>query len=85
MVTQIWNLQALVHLHEAGLAHCDWKPANIVLQRQPDGNVLCKPIDFGFARICRGLCPSAVTVFQELWMLLVRQALSTVCMAELVH
>ncbi|EIE21738.1 kinase-like protein [Coccomyxa subellipsoidea C-169] len=80
------TMQALADLHEAGLAHCDWKPANLVLHRQPGGNVLCKPIDFGFARICRGepqyyyrgtetfLSPE---LLENRWQLLLKQKIST--------
>ncbi|BDA47147.1 probable ribosomal protein S6 kinase alpha-5 [Coccomyxa sp. Obi] len=48
------TLKALLQMHDAGLAHCDWKPDNLVLQPQPDGSTLCKPIDFGFAHVHRG-------------------------------
>ncbi len=75
-------LQALADLHEAGLAHCDWKPDNLVLQRQPNGNVLCKPIDFGFARICRGQSPLVTQNSQSLVMPVFEQALSTNWMAS---
>jgi tRNA A-37 threonylcarbamoyl transferase component Bud32 len=69
------SAQALVQLHEAGLAHCDWKSSNLVLQRLRDGSILCKPIDFGFAQVSNGKdschCIWAMTdeakVFHQAW------------------
>jgi tetratricopeptide (TPR) repeat protein len=38
--------QALAHLHDAGLVHCDLKPSNVLVE--PDGRVVI--LDFGLAR-----------------------------------
>jgi serine/threonine-protein kinase len=41
-------LDALAHVHDAGLVHCDVKPANIMIERTPSG-VRPVLIDFGLA------------------------------------
>ena len=43
-------MDALVAAHEAGFAHRDLKPDNIVLDRGRDGNVTPKLLDFGLAK-----------------------------------
>lgn len=41
---------ALQHLHDLGIVHCDLKPDNILLKSQGQGNI-AKLIDFGLARL----------------------------------
>jgi len=45
--------EALAHMHDTELVHCDIKPENIFLVRQPEGRrqrVLAKIIDFGLSK-----------------------------------
>lgn len=45
--------EALAHMHDAELVHCDIKPENIFLVRQPDGGrqrVQARIIDFGLSK-----------------------------------
>ena len=43
--------QALVHMHHRGVAHCDIKPANVLLAHEfnATGSNVVKVVDFGFA------------------------------------
>ena len=41
---------AIDHLHEHLIAHCDIKPANIMINEDKDGNIEIKLIDFGLSR-----------------------------------
>jgi serine/threonine-protein kinase len=50
-------LEALHDLHCAGFIHCDIKPGNVFLQRDPEGGEQVKLIDFGISQKVR---PSTV-------------------------
>jgi serine/threonine protein kinase len=43
--------QALLALHSSHIAHCDLKPANVLLDRADDGRLVAILTDFGIARI----------------------------------
>ena len=40
-----------MYMHELGVAHCDMKPANLLLEKEfePTGNNVVKAVEFGFA------------------------------------
>jgi serine/threonine protein kinase len=44
---------ALDAVHAAGVAHCDLKPENVMLQPLSDGSEQVKLIDFGIAKLAR--------------------------------
>ena len=43
--------EALMFLHSHGLAHCDIKPQNVLLDEEDDGELYCVLTDFGITRI----------------------------------
>jgi serine/threonine protein kinase len=56
-------LNALSALSDAGIAHRDIKPGNVVLDRSGEGRTLLKLVDFGIAKELGGEAP---TVLEEL-------------------
>ncbi|QDG54188.1 tetratricopeptide repeat protein [Persicimonas caeni] len=47
----IQTLNALESAHEAGIVHCDLKPANIMVERVAGQNDFIKVLDFGIAKV----------------------------------
>ena len=56
MVAQI--AKALVNAHEHGIIHRDLKPGNIHVRQLPEGDVHCKVLDFGIAKVLHGTTDS---------------------------
>ncbi|MEE2779561.1 MAG: serine/threonine-protein kinase, partial [Myxococcota bacterium] len=52
LVSQI--VKALVNAHENGIVHRDLKPANIHIRQMSGGDVHCKVLDFGIAKVLQG-------------------------------
>lgn len=44
--------RAIQAAHERGVVHCDVKPANVMVERRPDGELHAHVLDFGIARSC---------------------------------
>jgi serine/threonine protein kinase len=47
-------LEGLHHAHEAGLIHRDFKPENVIVERDGDGRELPRIVDFGIALLREG-------------------------------
>jgi serine/threonine-protein kinase len=47
-------LEGLHHAHEQGLIHRDFKPENVIVERDGHGGELPRIVDFGIALLCEG-------------------------------
>ena len=43
--------EAIAYAHSRGVIHRDLKPDNIMIEEQPDGQILAKVLDFGIAKM----------------------------------
>jgi len=52
LILQLAKTMAFAHQH--GIVHCDLKPANILVQRDPKGGIILRVADFGIGGIAAG-------------------------------